>query len=282
MSLSKLILNIYDNIVRINNDDVIISFDKYKNIWFSLPHLLKALDYSTYREEIKSIRDIVSVNDISTFEKVNNATNTLLTNTSVLGNSKIQGHTKMISESGLYLLLSKSRKPIAMELKNELFTKVLPDIRKQGNYKMNKQDKMEIIKLNEKIKLKSQKIRLYKREINRTKKHLYKNTTGHGFIYVLKVKTILNGQNKICYKFGYTTNLEKRLATYRTGNPDVELAHHENLQCNKKQLERCIINLNILKRLKNKTEVICDVPLEKIKKEIEDCKKLLKKHSSIL
>jgi hypothetical protein len=40
------------------------------------------------------------------------------------------------------------------------------------------------------------------------------------------------------------------------------------------------MNLNILKRLKNKTEVICDVPLEKIKKEIEDCKKLLEKYSS--
>jgi hypothetical protein len=32
--------------------------------------------------------------------------------------------------------------------------------------------------------------------------------------------------------------------------------------------------------LKNKTEVICDVPLEKIKEEIEDCKKLLEKYSS--
>ena len=75
--------------------------------------------------------------------------------------------------------------------------------------------------------------------------------------------------------------MEKRLASYRTGNPDIELAHHENLKSNKKQLEKCIINLNILKRLKNKTEIICDVPLEKIINEIKDCKELLKKHSSI-
>lgn len=40
------------------------------------------------------------------------------------------------------------------------------------------------------------------------------------------------------------------------------------------------MNLNILKRLKNKTEVICDVSLEKIKEEIEDCEKLLEKNSS--
>jgi hypothetical protein len=41
----------------------------------------------------------------------------------------------------------------------------------------------------------------------------YKNTSGKGFIYVLKVKTQHNGQEKDCYKIGYTANLEKRMAT---------------------------------------------------------------------
>lgn len=70
------------------------------------------------------------------------------------------------------------------------------------------------------------------------------------------------------------------MATYKTGNPDVELEHYENINSNKKQLEKCIINLNILKLLKNKTEVICDTPLEKIKNEIEECKKLINKFSN--
>ena len=73
--------------------------------------------------------------------------------------------------------------------------------------------------------------------------------------------------------------MEKRISTYKTGNPDIEIVYHENLKCNKKQLESCIINLNILKKLKNKTEIICDVSLEKIKEEIQDCKKLLAKYS---
>jgi len=85
--------------------------------------------------------------------------------------------------------------------------------------------------------------------------------------------------NKICHKIGYTNNLERRLTTYKTGNPDIELVYSENLNCNKKQLETCVVNLNTLKLLKNKTEVICDVPLRKILEEIEDCKSLLNKHA---
>ena len=117
-------------------------------------------------------------------------------------------------------------------------------------------------------------------ELKRTQKQSFPDKTKKGFIYILKVPTIHDGQEKICHKIGYTANLEKRLATYKTGNPDVELAHHENLHCNKKQLESCVMNLNTLKLLKNRTEVICDVSLDKIKTEIEDCKKLLAKHVS--
>jgi hypothetical protein len=44
-------------------------------------------------------------------------------------------------------------------------------------------------------------------------------------------------------------------------------------------LEKCIMNLNTLKLLKSKTEIICDVTLDKLKTEIQDCKKLLAKHN---
>ena len=228
---------------------------------------MKSLEYTTYRNEIKAINDIIDKEDISTYQKIIENSKQKINN-----GFNIQPHTKMISEGGLYLLLSKSRKPLAVNLKKQLYTKVLPEIRKKGQYKLNTADR-------NKIKALSKKIKLYQHELKRSKKQSFPDKTKKGFIYVLKIPTIHEGQNKICHKIGYTANLEKRLATYRTGNPDVELAHHENLHCNKKQLEACIMSLNILKRLKNKTEVLCDVPLEKIKDEIEDCKKLLEKHS---
>ena len=275
MSITKLILEIYNNIIKINNKKVIILLDKSKNLWFSLPHLLQALEYSTYRDEIKSINTILDNDDISTFSNIIKTSNS---KSNINNDIKIHPHTKMISEGGLYLLLNKSTKPLAIELKNELYTKILPDIRKYGKFEVNKSDKSKLENINAKILKQSSKIKNLKYELKRTMKQSHTNNTGNGFIYILKVKTIQNGVEKICHKIGYTSNIEKRLATYKTGNPDVELVHSENLHCNKKQLETCVVNLNILKLLKAKTEVICDVPLKKILEELEDCKALLDKH----
>ena len=47
---------------------------------------------------------------------------------------------KMISEGGLYLLLDKSHKPLSIELKKQLYTQVLPSIRKSGQYKVNRNE----------------------------------------------------------------------------------------------------------------------------------------------
>ena len=135
-------------------------------------------------------------------------------------------------------------------------------------------EKVKLRKLTQKLKLKSREQLLH----NKTSKH-YTNSTDEGFIYVLKIRALQNGASKKCYKIGYTTNLNKRLATYKTGNPDVELAHHENVKCDKRQLEQCVLNLNILKKLGSRNEIICDRSLKEIKDEIEDCKKLIAKHT---
>jgi hypothetical protein len=108
----------------------------------------------------------------------------------------------------------------------------------------------------------------------------YKNSSGKGFIYVLKVKTLKDGKEKHCLKLGYATNLNKRLDTYKTGHPDIELVHRENVNVNKQQLEKCVLNLNIMKRLSTKNEIICNKPLKDIISEIQDCKKLLMKYSN--
>jgi len=251
----------------------VVLFDKFKNLWFSLPHLLQALKYSTYRDEIKSINKIIDNEDISTYSKL------LYSNKKNVNNQeKIHPHTKMISEGGLYLLLNKSKKPLAVELKRELYTKILPDIRKYGKFEVSKNDKEELNKMNKKLLNKSKTIKNLKLELQRSKPNNYTNKTGKGFIYVLEIDTIYDGKNKKCYKIGYTSDLNKRISTYKTGHPDIKLVHQKNLKCNKKQLEKCILNLNILKLLKNKTEIICDVPLKKIIDEINDCKQLLEKY----
>ena len=249
-----------------NNTNILVLFDTNNTIWMSYNSILKSLGYN----DIKKLKKRIDIknNYFSTYEKIYSQ--------SKLNKIKPdyqKPNEKFINESGIYLLLSKSSKEVAKKLSEKLFVEVLPELRKTGKFILNSNETKDIKKLTRKI----QSLNL---ELKRTRKQTYNNKTGKGFIYVLKIKTSRDGKEKRCYKIGYTANLEKRMVTYKTGNPDVELEYHENINCNKKQLEKCIINLNILKLLKNKTEVICDTPLEKIKNEIEECKKLINKFSN--
>ena len=264
MSLDKLLGDIYNNIFKFNNSDILLLFDKHNTIWLSFNSILKSIGYSN----LKQYKYRLTLDDkyFSTYE--------VIYPQSKLNTIKIdyqKPNEKFINEAGLYLLLSQSSKPVAKELSQMLFTDVLPEIRKTGKFALNTTERKGMNKL-------TQKLKNYQKESKRTLKQSFPDKTGKGFIYVLKVPTTKNGASKTCYKVGYTANLEKRLATYKTGNPDIELVHQENVECNKQQLEKCILNLNTLKLLRNKTEVICDIPLKTIISEIEDCKKLLEKY----
>ena len=273
MSLSNLIVNIYQNIININGSDILIIIDNDNKIWFAFRQIIDILDYKNIRKEMKRIeidkKEIMSLEQL--LDKVSKQNRIEYTN-------NLQPTLKMISESGLFILLNKSRKPFAEKLKTEIFTKVLPSIRKTGEYKVNKEDKIKLKNLTKKLQL-IQKEQTMKR-LTSKKYTDYKNTSGKGFLYILNVKTLRNGKEEKCYKLGYATNLNKRLDTYKTGHPDIELVHQENVNVSKKQLEKCVLNLNIMKRLSSKNEIICNSSLEEIKNEIKDCKKLISKYSS--
>ena len=271
MTLGNLIIDIYQNIININGNKILVLIDKNKMIWFSLKQIFGLLEYKNVRQETKRIEiDEHEILQLSELLKIVPTENKIEYN-------NMQPHMKMISESGLFMLLDKSKKPKALELKKILYTEVLPSIRKTGEYKVGREDKLKLRNLTKKLKLiqKEQSIRRLtsKRYTN------YKNTSGKGFIYVLKVKMLKNGIIKICYKIGYATNLNKRLESYKTGHPDIELVYQENVNVSKQQLEKCVLNLNIMKRLSTKNEIICDSSLKEIINEIQDCKKLIDKYN---
>ena len=270
MSISSLITNIYDNILKFNNIDIIILFDESNNIWLSYNNVLNSINYKDPKTQKKRFK--LDNKYFDTYENIykKSKLNKYITN--------MQPETKMINESGLYVLLSKSSKIIAKQLMEKLFIDILPSLRKTGKFNLNTNEKINMKKLTKKLQL-IQKEQSIKR-LTSKKYTEYKNTSGKGFIYVLKVKILRNGIIKICYKIGYATNLNERLETYKTGNPDIELVFQENVNVSKKQLEKCVLNLNIMKRLSTKNEIICDSSLEKIKNEIKDCKKLISKYNS--
>jgi hypothetical protein len=183
----------------------------------------------------------------------------------------------MIDEAGIYKLLDKSTKPIAKQFRDELFTNILPEYRQTGNIKTNSGDKLKLKKLTKRLQL-LQKEQSMKKLTNKqyTK---YINSSRKGFIYILKVKMLRAGIEKICYKIGYASDLNKRLESYKTGHPDIELVYQENVNVSKQQLEKCVLFLNLKKRLSLKNEIICDISLKEIIKQIKDCKKLMQKYN---
>ncbi len=270
MTLGNLIIDIYQNIININGNKILVLIDKNKKIWFALGQIFSLLEYKNIKQELKRIEidenEILSINELLK----------IIPNSNNIEYNNMQPHMKMVSEIGLFMLLDKSKKTKALELKRMIYTEVLPSIRKTGEYSVNKKEQLKLKKLTKKIQL-IQKERSIKNLT--TKKYTqYNNLSGKGFLYVLKVKILKDGKEEQCYKIGYTSNLNKRLETYKTGNPDIELVYQENVNISKKQLEKCVLNLNIMKRLSTKNEIICDSSLEKIKNEIIDCKKIIKKY----
>jgi prophage antirepressor-like protein len=269
--LIKLIYKIFNNIIELNGINIVILYDKNNKIWFSLNDIYKSLGYKNIKAEIQ--RHHIHPENITRYKFLFNELSKNQQQNIINQRNNIQPHMKMISEAGIYTILDTSKKPIAKEFKEELINKILPEFRQTGNIKTSIKDKLKIKKLEKKLTLINKEQSLH----NKTKK-IYNDDTGYGFIYVLETKILKNGVEKKCYKIGYTKDLNKRLNTYKTGNPDIELVYSENVNCNKKQLEKCVLNLNSLKRLSSKNEIICNNSLDEIKREITDCKKLIKKH----
>ena len=265
MTIANIIIEIYDNILNLNNTEIIILFDNTNNIWFSYINILKSLGYKNVNlQKVRLNIDNKYLNTYANIFKLSKYNKNIRNN--------IQPHMKMISESGLYILLSKSNKTYSKLLLEKLFTDVLPKLRQTGNFSVNSTDKLKLKKLTKKLQLIQK-----EQSIKRLTTKKYNNLTGKGFVYVLKVKTLRDGRENHCLKLGYATNLNKRLQTYKTGHPDIELVHQENVNVSKKGLEKCVLSLNIMKRLTSKNEIICNTTLEKIKQEISECQKLIKK-----
>lgn len=106
MSLDKLLGQVYNNLFKFNDSDILLLFDKDNTIWLSFNSILKSIGYS----DLKKYKQKVTLDDkyFSTYE--------LIYPQSKLNTIKIayqKPNEKFINEAGLYLLLSKSSKPVA-------------------------------------------------------------------------------------------------------------------------------------------------------------------------
>lgn len=123
-----------------------------------------------------------------------------------------------VNESGLYKLVMRSNKPIAIKFQEWICEIVIPSIRKTGEYKMIKSIEDELSKRDSIIESQNKKIDSLDRVLSRKLRHSYKKGDT---IYVVRQQ----GTNY--YKIGITNNLNSRLSTLDTGNStELEVVYH--------------------------------------------------------
>ncbi len=171
--------------------------------------------------------------------------------------------TKFINESGLYELLSKSTKPLARIFMDKYFTDIMPEIRKNGKYILNKQEMNKTKEINKKLTQENIELK------NNLRNIVYPE--GNAIYLITKIL-----HNKKYYKIGITGNLNKRLKIYNTAYPN-KIFYNYFIMVKSKSIDTCI--KNIMKNnefIKNKEYYLaklsrilefiksCDINLDKI------------------
>ena len=248
-------LDIFNKILKINENTVFILFDIDGNIWFGLKDLIKSLGY-------KSLLNIYKM-------KIPKEFITKIENIKVSSLSRIpynfQPETKFINEEGLNFILIKSNKNIAKDFIKKYISEIMPEIRKTGKFILDNKSKKKLDKINNRLN-----------NIEHENKDLLNNQRnivypeGNALYVILK---IIN--NKKFFKVGYTKDLNKRLNVYNTSFP-YKIHYNYYVLVNDPVIDKCI--KNIMKNeefIKNKEYY--KTSLNKIIKFITLCDKSLNK-----
>ena len=243
-------LDIFNKLLKINEDSIMIIFDVESNIWFKFKDVLKALEYSSIDKIIFNfkinklyIKKFIQLKVLPTWE----------------GPSNFQKSTYFINESGLYQLLSLSTKPLAKLFMNKYFKDIMPEIRKTGKYILDENNKQKLDIMNKKLeKIEKDNVDL----LNNQRNIIYPDGKA---LYVI----ILMKNNKKYFKIGYTKNLNKRLKTYNTSFP-YKIFFDYYILVDDEKIDKCI--KKIMKNeefIKNKEYY--KTSLNKILNFIKDC-----------
>ena len=255
-------LDVFNKILKVNDEKIFIIFDKDGNIWFAMRDLFKALGYNNVDNRINKMD--IDVNNVKYYKKIR-----VCTRVQTLGN--IQPNKKYVNESGLYEILSKSTKPFAKTFMNKYFKEIMPEIRKTGKYILDDDNKKKLDLVNDKLIN-------YEKELNYYYDKYEYIPSDNGYFYINIDYIIIKSIKQICYKIGYTKDIKKRGTDYKVGNFNYKLIAYIPINIDGKVLENCIKSINKPHILKKKTDTICYTSLNKLKNEILSCINLINSH----
>ena len=252
-------LDIWNNLLKFNENNIFIVFDKDGNIWFGMKDLFKALGYKGL---LKLFRFNIPKDFIKKYKDIK-------VSPSMSIPYNLQLNTKMVNEAGVNYILINSKKPIAKQFIMFYLKEIMPKIRKTGQYILNKKDKLKLDKINNKLNN-------YKEEnIFLSNKNKY-IPSKIGYLYIKKTTSYIDGNKVITYKFGRTKNIKKRLGNHLTSDSKSKIIFYIITELDKVQLESCIKNLNKFVSIKKNYEIVYK-SLKNLKDDIINCSKLISK-----
>jgi len=242
------IIDLYNKLLVYDKNNINFIIDINNILWFNLSDITNILKYKSRKDVIRDMIDKKykkHLRDIITIQEVN----------------RTQENSIYITESGLYKLLIKSKMKAAEPFQEWLIEEALPKLRQFGKYEVDIKTQAKLKKLNHKISLLT-------KSNKKLKQNMTKNKYPNGMhFYVLKDDGM--------YKIGYTKDLNKRLATYNTGNANKAVySYYKKTDC-AKEIEECmkaLLNEYIYKSDKE----FYNCSLNKILKEARKCFKLEK------
>lgn len=245
-------MEIFNEILKVNEKEIMIVYDKNGVIWFGLRDIIKVLGYNNIDRAISKIA--ISKQNRIIFNKI-------MPCSRLQGRIFIKPNKIFINEEGLYELLSKSTKPLAKVFMDKFFTEVMPELRKNGKYILNSDDMINLKEMNKNLKIENKDLK------NNIRNIVYPK--GKSLYVIIKIKN-----NKRYYKVGYTKDLNKRLKVYNTSFPN-KIFFNYFVMVTSKKIDKCI--KNIMKNeefIKNKEYY--KTSLKKIIKFIKACSKKIK------
>lgn len=257
----KFVFDILQQVLKYDDNTIIIVFDSKGNPWFKLKDLLILFEYKSTVGQ-PSLLGISNVNKLE-YKKLN-------AKNFIKSNKNIKVNTNFINEAGLYELLNKSTKPIAVQFKFEIFNNIMPTLRKTGEYILSTDEKKSLININKQLQTK---MNNYKTELEYYyDKYQFVPSSG-GYIYINEVKLISNGNKIIGYKPGYCTDMLKRKFIYKSGNFYYKLLSYIPVNIDKTKIENCYLNLFKEHKYKpnTKNELLCFLNLSDLKNGIIKC-----------
>jgi prophage antirepressor-like protein len=213
-------MEIFNEILKLNDNIIVIVYDKNGDIWFGLRDVVKALEYNNYRKAVARLK--ISKKNIKLYLKIHGTPQGV-------PSKGTHPNKKFINESGLYELLSKSTKPLARIFMDRYFTDIMPEIRKNGKYILNKQEMNKTNEINNELKQENIELK------NNLRNIIY--PIGPALYLISKVV-----HNKKYYKLGFTKNLNKRLKVYNTGSPN-KIYYNYFIMVKSKSIDSCMKNI---------------------------------------